>query len=113
MSVLEEFHIEGILTDRHALSKTDFICLGINFLLGLLIQLRRVRQPNHNGVLLFHIGFIPKENAFNQGCHNNRFSCTRGSGKGNHLRSMCSMVTAEGFCCFQTNVGKRSFLKWK
>ena len=42
ISVVERFLIEGIIGDGDTLVKTDFISLHVDFILRLLIQLRRV-----------------------------------------------------------------------
>ena len=43
VTILKCFFIEGILADRNALAQANFISLGVNLQLRLLIQLRRIR----------------------------------------------------------------------
>lgn len=58
-SVFQYFSVEGIVTDGDALVKADFIRLGINFLLRLLIELRRVGKSDKDSVGLIWIVLIP------------------------------------------------------
>ena len=113
MTILKDFFIEGILADRNTLAQTNFISLRVNLQLRLLIQLRRIRQPDNNGVRLLCVVLVSKENTFNQRGHDDRFTCTGGRSKGNHLRSMCPVVAAHSLCCFHTDISDGPFLKWK
>ena len=113
MTILKGFFIEGILADRNALAQANFISLGVNLQLRLLIQLRRIRQPNNNGIRLFRIVFVAKENAFNQRGHDDGLACTGRRSKRDHLRGMCPVVAAHSLCCFHADISEGPFLKWK
>ena len=95
VSVIQYLAVEGFLRDGNALIKTDFVRLQIYFLLGLLIKLRRVGQPNEDGILLIGISVIAEIDRLYQGCHNNGFTRARRSSKGNYLRRVSATVAAK------------------
>ena len=111
MSILEHFFIEGFLGDRDALRKADFIGLGIDLLLGLFIQLRRIREPYGNGIRLFHILVITEEDVLDQRRHDDGFSGSGRCCERNHLRRMCPVIAAHRIRSLHADIGKRSFLK--
>ena len=53
MTVLQNLSVERFIRNHYALIHADLICLQLDLLLGLLIQLRRIRKPYKNGLRLF------------------------------------------------------------
>ena len=113
VSVIQHFAVEGFLRDGNALIKTDFIRLQIYFLLGLLVKLRRVGKPNEDGILLIGITVIAEIDRLYQGCHNNGFTRTRRSSKGNNLRRVRATIAAKSFGTLHSQPRKSLFLKRK
>ena len=94
MSILEHFLVKGFLRNRDALRKANLIGLGVYLLLGLLIQLRRIRKPDDNGIRLLHILLISEEDGLNQRRHDDCLSGSCRCSEGNHLWRMRSMIAA-------------------
>ena len=53
MTVLQNLSVERFIRNHYALIHADLICLQLDLLLGLFIQLRRIRKPYKNGLRLF------------------------------------------------------------
>ena len=113
VTVLKHLFVEGIFADCNALAQANFVSLGVNLQLRLLIQLWRIRQPDNNGVRLLCVVLVSKENAFNQRGHNDGLACTGRRSKRDHLRSVCPVVAAHSLRCFHTDISEGPFLKWK
>ena len=97
VSVIQYLTVKGFLRDGNALIKTDFVRLQIYFLLGLLIKLRRVGKPNKDGILLIGITVITEIDRLYQRRHNNGFTRTCRSSKGNNLRRVRTTIAAKSF----------------
>lgn len=111
MTVLEHFFVKGILRYSHALRKTDFISLGIDFLLGLFIQLRRIREPDDNCIRLLHILLVTEQDILDQRRHDDGLSGSGWRSERNHLRRVCPVITAHCLRSLHANISKRFFLK--
>ncbi len=64
VTILKDFFIEGIFADCNTLAQTNFISLRVNLQPRLLIQLRKIRQPDNNGVRLLCVVLVSKEKYF-------------------------------------------------
>ena len=101
VTVLKDLAVEGIVADGCATTKA-LISFGFDFEFRLLVKLRRVREPNEDGIILVWINGISIVDCFNQRSHYNRFTGAGRSSIGNDLRSIGSLIVAERHCCALT-----------
>ena len=79
MPIFQNFLVKRLIGYYDALIKTDPVRLLIDFLPGLLIQLRRIRQPYEDGFRLFCIIFRSEVDVLDERRHDN---CLSGSSRG-------------------------------
>ena len=113
MTVLQNLSVKGFVGDHHTLVNADFICLLLNFLLGLFIQLRRVREPYKNCVWLFRELLRAVEDIFNQSRHDNCLAGPRRSLKRNYLRDFQHAIVIQCHSHAETHIIDRLLLEWE
>ena len=113
MTVLQNLSVERFIRNHYALIHADLICLQLDLLLGLFIQLRRIRKPYENGLRLFSKLLRTVKDIFNQGRHDNRFARTRWCLERNHLRDLQHAIVIQRHRHAEAHFIDRLFLKWE
>ena len=113
MTVLQNLLVERFIRNHYALIYTNLICFQLDLLLGLFIQLRRIRKPYENGLRLFSKLLRAVKDIFNQGRHDNRFARTRWCLKRNHLRDLQHAIVIQRHRHAEAHFIDRLFLKWE
>ena len=96
MPIVQHLLVEGFVSDGHALVKANLVRLQVNLAAGLLVELRRIREPDKDGIRLVGILLITEIDRFNQRRQNDGLASAGGSGEREHLRCMGALVGAEG-----------------
>ena len=96
MPIVQHLLVEGFIGDGHALVEPNLIRLQVNLAARLLVELRRIREPDKDGIRLVGILFIAEIDGFNQRRQNDGLARAGGSGERENLRCMGALVGAEG-----------------
>ena len=111
MPIVQHLLVEGFIGDVHALVEPNLIRLQVNLAARLLVELRRIREPDKDGIRLVGILFIAEIDGFNQRCQNDGFASAGRSGERKYLRCMGALVGAEGLCGLSPQLEQRHLLK--
>ena len=111
MPIVQHLLVEGFIGDVHALVEPNLIRLQVNLAARLLVELRRIREPDKDGIRLVGILFIAEIDGFNQRRQNDGFASAGRSGERKYLRCMGALVGAEGLCGLSPQLEQRHLLK--
>ena len=81
MPIVQHLLVKGFIGDSHALIEPNLIRLQVNLTAGLLVELRRIREPDEDGIRLVGILLITEIDGFNQRRQNDGLTRAGGSGE--------------------------------
>ena len=96
MPIVQHLLVEGFIGDGHALVEPNLIRLQVNLAARLLVELRRIREPDKDGIRLVGILLITEIDRFNQRRQDDGLTRAGRSGERKYLRCMGALVGAEG-----------------
>ena len=113
MPIVQHLLVEGFIGDGHALVEPNLIRLQVNLTAGLLVELRRIREPHKDGIRLVGILLIAEIDGLNQRRQNDGLARAGGGGEGKNLRCVGALVGAEGLSGLSPQLEQRHLLERK
>ena len=111
MPIVPHLLVEGFIGDGHALVEPNLIRLQVNLAARLLVELRRIREPDKDGIRLVGILLIAEIDRFNQRRQNDGLARAGGSGERENLRCVGALVRAERLSGLSPQLEQRHLLK--
>ena len=113
MPIVQHLLVEGFIGDGHALVKANLIRLQVDLAARLLVELRRIREPDKDGIRLVGILLITEIDSFNQRRQNDGLARAGRSGEREYLRCVGALVGAECLCGLSPQLEQRHLLERK